>query len=252
MTTFEEARFLWDKRLKIFPLAERSKAPRNGDNWREYAKHPLTMAHVRNLWGFEQKARFNIGILTGASGLVVVDADSREAARELYRRLPKTDMMTKTANGGHFFYRSPDQELGPRVKVVVQGVVADIRAGASYVVGPGSIHPTGKLYERIGEWSEPPVFDPKWIEQSVNGTRQITRGKVNRVDRYLAKIESIQGENGSSGLVRAAAVCRDNGLSESEATVALLKWNRLPVVNPPWSEGEITRAITRLYERAKA
>ena len=62
-----------------------------------------------------------------------------------------------------------------------------------------------------------------------------TREEIRRLDAYLAKIESKQGQHGSHGLVRAASVCRDAGLSESEATIKMLEWNSGPTVCPPWN-----------------
>ena len=79
-----------------------------------------------------------------------------------------------------------------------------------------------------------------------------TREEVRRLDAYLAKIESKQGQHGSHGLVRAASVCRDAGLSESEATIKMLEWNLGPTVSPPWSHQEIARAITRVYRKEKS
>jgi len=105
---------------------------------------------------------------------------------------------------------------------------------------------TGKPYERVGSWKleDVPYFDPKWIGEE---KRPITRDAVKRIRGYLAKVESIEGKKGSSGLVRAAAVCRDAGLSEAEAMVELLWWNEQSVVCPHWSHIELARAITRTY-----
>lgn len=90
-------------------------------------------------------------------------------------------------------------------------------------------------------------FDPEWIVngRSENCKQDCKHHDVRNVDAYLARIESVQGEGGSRGLVRAAAVCRDAGLPEAVAMEKLICWNR--GANPPWSMEELGRAVTRVY-----
>ena len=80
----------------------------------------------------------------------------------------------------------------------------------------------------------------------------LVRDEIHRLDGYLARVESHQGHNGSAGLVRAAAICRDAGLSEAETMCKLLWWNQLPVVAPPWSNLELARAVTRVFRITRA
>jgi hypothetical protein len=97
-----------------------------------------------------------------------------------------------------------------------------------------------------------PAFDPEWLQemqQSVREPHRLTRGQVRNVDAYLSRIESIQGQAGSRGLIRACAVCRDAGLTETEAMGKLMLWNSGPTVNPSWSTEELARAVTRTYAK---
>lgn len=242
--TFNDALFIWERHRRIIRLQPRGKTP--VDSWDD---SPQTLAYVRKYWGIEQKARFNVGMVMG-SELVVVDADSVENARALYRRLPKTDMMTKTGKGVHFFYKGTGEDIGPKVKVLVQGIEADIRANMSYVVGAG-VHESGKQYERVGNWNltDVPDFDSSWIEEK-RGRR--TDKVPNHIDAYLSKVESIQGKNGSGGLVRAVQLCRNAGLTESQATIKLLEWNRGSTVCPSWADEEIARAIHNVFKQGVA
>ena len=211
----------------------------------------MVLPDIRRIWGIEKEERMNIGILTGASGLVVVDADNIEYGRELYRRLPKTDMMTKTTNGVHFFYRAPDAEISPRVKATILGVKADIRAGTSYVVGPGSIHPTGQLYERLGEWNlaNVPEFDPSWIEEPSPDQTRVPELVISdddqrmRAKAYIGKIRSISGQGGDRDLFRAACVLIQMfNLSNDVAMDELRAWNATNA-EPPWDEGRLAYKI---------
>ncbi len=64
-------------------------------------------------------------------------------------------------------------------------------------------------------------------------------------------IESIQGQKGSNGLIRAISILRDAGLSEAESTVVMLELNNSGKAVPPWPLKELTRAISRNYAKAR-
>jgi hypothetical protein len=196
----------------------------------------------------------NIGIICGQiSGIMAFDADSWDIAERLEREFPPTGMQTKTAKGKHFFYRL---RLGQRVpsRVRVNQVMLDLRAEGSYGAAAPSVHPeTGHQYERIGSWDlkDVPFFDPSWVEMLEPEGRSLSRKEIRNLDGYLARVESLQGANGSAGLVRACALCRDAGLTEAEAMVKLIVWNQSPVVQPPWSMDELARAVSRTYQKGK-
>ena len=142
----------------------------------------------------------------------------------------------------------------PRKLVIDGQEVGDIKSGPnSYVVTPPSqvLQENGTLWEYRYipgyEWTDPLPFPGQLFPEVEHPA--ITREKIRSLDAYLAKIESRQGEHGSHGLVRAAAVCRDAGLSEAEATIKLLSWAQGPTVSPPWSAIEIARAVTRVFRK---
>ncbi len=155
----------------------------------------------------------------------------------------------------HFWYQIEDgQVVPPRVRIA--GLELDVRGEVSYALEPPSISSAGKPYRQIGNWNlkDVPYLDERWVE-AVIGTPLPTcpatsRTRIRNVASYLKKVESIQGQNGSAGLVRAAAICRDNGLSEAEAMAQLAEWNHGPAVTPAWSLDELARAVTRIYAMA--
>jgi len=243
---------LYDKAINTFPLSSHSKQPSKGFEWKPLTERQVTEDEIRQ-W-FCSDVQRNIALLCGAiSGVVAIDADTRENARALFGVLPRTAAMQRTPNGGHFLYRLPKGlEVPPAVKTEIRGVTADVRGTASYIVISPSLHPSGTQYEWVNwPWNlkDVPECDPEWFEGN-GGKRPLSRDRVQSVDAYLARVESIQGKNGSAGLVRAAAVCRDSGLSEAEAAMKLARWNQGPTVKPPWPEEEIARAITRTYARS--
>lgn len=106
----------------------------------------------------------NVGIATGAvSGLLVLDLDSAEAVAEAEALgLPDT-LTVRTGKGLHAYFKHPGGKVGNRAGIKPGW---DIRGDGGYVVGPGSLHPSGKRYE----WQHPPgLFDlapvPNWLAQ---------------------------------------------------------------------------------------
>ncbi|HEV7282274.1 MAG TPA: bifunctional DNA primase/polymerase [Pirellulaceae bacterium] len=173
----------------------------------------------------------------------VVDYDVLSEARTFWKRY--RDLCTfavRTPKGVHFHFTGET-----RARKFEHG---DIKSGPhAYVVMPPSTV-DGKKYEFICQGELQP-FPEQLFPDTRKEIRRTSR-EIRNVARYVMAIESRQGEHGSHGLVRAAAVARDCGLSESEATILLLQWNQTPAVSPPWEPEDIARAITRTYAKEKA
>ena len=112
------------------------------------------------------------GIVTGnnhpeSPGVVVVDADDRDALDLVSARCPATTMLVKTRRGMHYYYRHPG--AGTRIKsrngLIIDGKAykLDIKADGAIVIAPGStskdwVEPfTREMYDAI------PVYDPAWL-----------------------------------------------------------------------------------------
>jgi putative DNA primase/helicase len=159
MTMLDTALGLRARGLSVFPLVYGDKRPTRP--WLWFQSHHAS-EHVVREWFAEPH---NVAIVCGTiSGIVVVDVDSNEAWRWADANLPATPMRTRTAKGQHWFYRHPGTPIPNRAHV---GALAlDVRGDGGYVVGPGSLHPSGVTYEAIGEWpavDELPLFDPAWL-----------------------------------------------------------------------------------------
>jgi len=98
----------------------------------------------------------NVGILTGLSGVTVVDVDDPELVDRMRIRFGNTPLVTGTPSGGaHLWYRS----TGERCRVRLDDLKVDIRGRGGMVVVPPSIRPTGqhvgKAYTFIkGSWDD--------------------------------------------------------------------------------------------------
>ena len=90
----------------------------------------------------------NIGIATGR-GLIVVDLDGPEGLAALeqweskYGPLPPTRRV-RTGRGLHLYFQCTEALSNSAGRIAPH---VDIRGDGGYVVGPGSIHATGRIYE---------------------------------------------------------------------------------------------------------
>jgi hypothetical protein len=223
--------------LNLHPLI--GKKPYHS-HWREIQSTADDIRH----WISEGFQSF--GVIT--EKLAVVDCDDMETARAFFRQYrSKIKSIVLTPRPGVHFYFRNDGSISNRQHVQCGGMTYDIRGVGGYAVAAGSIT-TGEYvfadgYDEVDPRKLEP-FDESWSPRS--GSPLITRGRINDVRSYVMRIDSVSGQQGSRGLVRAAAVCRDNGLTESEATVLMLQWNQKKAL-PSWSEQELTRAISRTY-----
>jgi hypothetical protein len=132
----------------VFPLIGKVPAVRSGHGYKDAT---TDIVQVCEWWAKYPDA--NIGIATGAAGLVVIDPDKEgdKAWRELAHRLmlPQT-LMAYTGGGGmHVYFVAPSS---PRVGNSAGKLLphVDVRGWGGYIVLPPSIHPdTGKRYAWI-------------------------------------------------------------------------------------------------------
>jgi hypothetical protein len=190
----------------------------------------------------------NVGIVTGKiSGCVVIDCDSDGAYGWAMRNGCRSNMVVRTARGFHIYFKY--KPMGNRVKV--GGRDLDIRGDGGYTVVPPSLHPSGIMYS----WEAGPVLPSELPEfpmiEPLQQQRTLTRGQVRNVTAYLSKIRSIQGQNGSAGLIRCCAVCRDGMLSPAQTMAELIAWNQTNA-QPPWSVQELAHAVDRVFQKGNA
>lgn len=142
---------------------------------KEFQKLPWLSPHV--LRGMH-RGKFNLGLHTGkVSGarfcVVAVDVDGPGAGEWVRKYLPRTPIVSVSANGEHWIYRYPEgvSHIGNRAKIRTkdgQKIDLDLRADGGNLAIPPSIHPSGVIYRALNPWTEEslcamPVFDPEWI-----------------------------------------------------------------------------------------
>ncbi len=169
----------------------------------------------------------NIGVATGG-GLLVVDADS-ESAEEAVRGLGVTNTTTvKTARGRHFYLRGPSRNRHG----VLPGV--DVRGDGGYVVGAGSLHPSGFEYR----WETPP-WELRPADAPPELLALLTPKK--QASRELDMTGPIGEGRRNQTLHRIASTLRGlAGLNYPEILDALTTTNRLRC-RPPLDDSEVER-----------
>lgn len=228
--------------MKLIPLASDSKEPLSGESWKRLVSDDPCL-HQK--WIAEGK---NVGCPLAENGLSVVDFDTGlDPAREFFSKHKELcRVIVLTRRGVHFYFSG-----NTKTRKFEHG---DIKGNGYCVFPPSTVNGFQYRFAEGHEWNEPAPF-PEELFPSIQGETRITREKVQNVMAYLAKVESIQGQysikgvHRSAGLIRAASICRDAGLTESDAMLKMLWWNTQPVVSPPWPAEEIARAVHSSYKK---
>jgi len=93
----------------------------------------------------------NYGVLAGHGGLVIIDADSLDVAKDC-KRLPKTFVVQSgSGKGAHFYFfvKNLTKNIKFHGKKDKNEDVGQIQATKKYCVGPNCIHPSGGTYTII-------------------------------------------------------------------------------------------------------
>jgi len=251
--TLSAALSLAEKGFRVFPVVENGKVPAI-DNWTFLASSDPD--RVRSLWtsaleGYEEN--YNIGILTGHDGLIVLDVDVREGKHGLDSlaglHITPTTLIAETPSGGfHYFFSG--LPCANAVELLGSGSGIDIRSHNGYVVGAGS-EIDGKRYSFVNDSEIEMVPDVLASLLKPPGTR--TRGSTDEISddseaalaeathylKYNAPV-AVKGQGGNSTAYRVAAkLTRDLGLSEDATTALMLEhWNDR-CIPPAWTERKL-------------
>jgi len=234
----------------VIPLKARDKRPAVA-TWKRWQKEIAGEDQLRE-W-FAAGLDLNVGIVTGAvSGVVVVDADQLDAVTWMQGYHP-SPQRTRTGHGKHFFFRHPGAEVRNGAKLL--GMALDVRGDGGYVVAPGSIHPSGAMYEEEGEWKSAqhlPSFDPTWIGEPrpakpLHAPLPIHGQGTDldfRIRKFLEKVPgAIEGEGGDAHTFRLACkLVRGFDLTDDQALGYLSEWNAR--CSPPWSLAELRSKVS--------
>lgn len=144
--------------IGIIPITFRDKRPDftllkdgNSSSWEKY-KTSLPNTELLDVWfthGFH-----NYGVITGWSNLVVLDFDNYTewirwrmwaSSKETAAHVANHAYQVKTARGVHVYIRINNQERARKIQNI------DIKSMGGYVLGAGSVHPSGAVYTALRE-----------------------------------------------------------------------------------------------------
>ena len=149
---------------------------------------------------------------------VAIDGDSPAALVWMKANLPYTNMKTRTARGEHWIFRRPAGVEVPAEIRVSDALRIEVKRQGQYLVGPGSIHPSGAVYEEVEPWPLDGTTVP-YLPQGVFGV-----GKSGPRAEPLAEI--IPGGGRNNSLFREGCRLRRLGLEEFEIVAALTAINQ--------------------------
>ncbi len=145
MTDIETILKNYRKGLSIIPLNKGEKKP--AIKWEEFQKRRPTEEELRDWFRHDR----NFGIICGevSQNLVVFDFDEAEAVNFVFtdfEKVKRKTMVVRTGKGYHIYSRTG--KVVPSSKRT--HLHLDIQSEGKYVVGPGSLHPSGAIYNSIG------------------------------------------------------------------------------------------------------
>ena len=132
--------------LSIIPLNRGEKKP--SIKWEEYQHHIASMEEIHSWF---DRSDSNFGIICGkvSGNLVVLDFDDEQVIPFIFHdfeKLKSRTMVTRTGKGYHIYLRAPNSVPSGKVSQIH----LDIQSEGKYVVGPGSLPPSGAIYNAIG------------------------------------------------------------------------------------------------------
>ena len=156
--------FFLENKCSVIPLKKKEKKP--AIKWKKYTKQKLTKEEIeKTLQKVDSK---NVGVICGSisANLLVLDIDKAELFEKLnLGEIAAKTLAVRTAHGYHIYLRIDDPKLDewigkkgvktlyypPKEKGQEEESHEEIRFQWSnhYVVCPGSIHPSGTIYEHL-------------------------------------------------------------------------------------------------------
>jgi hypothetical protein len=250
---FEIALDAAEKGIVCVPCHPGTKVP--AVKWKLYQTERPTEQQYRE-WFLG--TRNNIAIL--CTGMVIFDMDDPSKVDLVLQECGDTPHKLRTPSGGlHLGYR---RRMGVvlRNQVKIRGMDIDIRTNGGLEVIANSRTPEGAykwLDTGLRAISELPVANVGWTREKRRRRRPRAgailapqdvppgQGRIRHPEAYCLHVESIQGQNGSKGLVRVVCVLRDAGRAPRQILDFILNvWNP-QCARPPWSEAEVLHAVER-------
>ena len=226
----------------VFPL--RGKRPRTAHGFKDATRDEEQINKWWTMW-----PHADIGIATGASGLVAVDIDPRHGGDQSlydlqleYDDFPETWTVRTGGGGAHYYIERGRWDIGCSEGNNNGGVAPgiDIRATGGYVAAPPSVHPSGNRYGLQDDADIAPL--PLWLGEL------LTAKKAKRAEPIG---EAIPDGERNATLASLAGSMRRRGASEAAIAAALHETNA-ERCDPPLDDKEVDRIAASIARYAPA
>jgi len=230
----------------VFPLA--GKTPTTGATPHGYKDASTERSRIAGMFNAAGPTATGYGIATGkVSGIVVVDIDNAEAGAEADRMGLVSDYTVSTGRGEHRYFALPS-EAGVEVRSRDLAPDLELKAEGCYVVGPGSLHPSGGGYAVVKDGEPSPL--PASLEIITASFATKPEGKPGpEIVASLVSVDVggppiVEGERNHS-LARIAGRLHDSTRTLDELTAELLAINQARC-SPPLDSQEVEGIATSI------
>jgi putative DNA primase/helicase len=199
----------------------------------------------------EENPQYNAGAVAKLDGFWMLDCDvpdlQQKIEEETGNAFPQT-FSVRSSKGQHFYFKHTTASRSLKRNIQLKDehgtLLGDVKTHNSYVVAPGSIHPSGKLYEVADD--SPIVDAPDWLVTWIKGQHEHAMADEQHAATSGKKIK--EGER-NNALFKSARKLRKSGLSQSDALTDLLVINN-DMCEPPLEKVEVHKIIESAYSYA--
>jgi len=191
---------------------------------------------------------YNVAAVATIGGIWVLDCDVPDLPTtiesETSQAFPQT-FSVRSNKGLHFYFKqttaSQSLKKNIQLKDLKGNVLCDVKVHNGYVVGPGSIHPSGKPYGVVNdiEIIEAPDFLVAWIKQRHEHAEADEQ-------QHGANAEKVTEGARNTSLFKQACKLNQSGVSQSNALISLVAINQSQC-DPPLEETEVEKTIESAY-----
>lgn len=244
--------------VSFFPLVYGTKSPPKNFKWKEdYHLHEVMPTEEQEEEWFGEL--YNIALVTGHARahegyyLVVVDCDKAKIAEKIFGKgIYNKTVTVKTRRGLHVYFLVTYHIRD--FKITEIGI--DIK-GSGYVVGHGSLHPEGIIYEAVkgleGKNREIMKVDEpfeEWLYEKIKKAYKDFDPSKHRESTDIQKLlNGVEEGNRDEAAVRLATWYRRAEKPQEEAEQLMETWNKKN--DPPLDASQLQKCINSAFNKTE-
>ena len=198
----------------------------------------------------EENPHYNAGAVAKLDGFLMLDCDVPSLQQKIEKStgqvFPET-FSVRSSKGLHFYFKhtnvSRELKKNIQLKDSQSNVLGDVKVHNGYVVAPGSIHPSGRLYELVNdaEIVDAPDWLVAWIKK-----QQRQSEKVNK--QFHVGEHKVKEGGRDNFLFDEACKLRNSGQSKEHALINLIGINQ-DRCDPPMDASIVQQKIDSAFSR---